>query len=200
MAGILGNSMKKLLCICAAALALAGCGKKEEETGLVITSAVEPVSEPADMRDYQWHNDEEPPFLEITPDESMRFFDEGGTGLLYFGRSNCPYCQRAVPELDAVLNEYGISVYYVDVDLSKLTYEKYEELLPYLDTALAVSESGEKNFLIPNVIAVKEGKIIGNHISLVDDFEFTSGDAQLDDKQKETLRDIYRDLIISLAD
>ena len=58
MAGILGNSMKKLLCICAAALALAGCGKKEEETGLVITSAVEPVSEPADMRDYQWLNDE----------------------------------------------------------------------------------------------------------------------------------------------
>ncbi|MBQ6533336.1 MAG: hypothetical protein IJI33_10110, partial [Solobacterium sp.] len=100
----------------------------------------------------------------------------------------------------AVLNEYGISVYYVDVDLSKLTYEKYEELLPYLDTALAVSESGEKNFLIPNVIAVKEGKIIGNHISLVDDFEFTSGDAQLDDKQKEELRNIYRDLIISLAD
>lgn len=193
--------MKKLLYVCAAALVLAGCGKKEEEeTGLVITSAVEPVSVAADMTEYQWLNDEEPPFLEITPDECMRFFDEGGTGLLYFGRSNCPYCQRAVPELDVVLNEYGLSVYYVDVDLSKLTYEKYEELLPYLDAALAESESGEKNFLIPDIIAVKEGKIIGNHISLVDDFEFSSGDAQLTDAQKETLRGIYRDLIVSLAD
>ena len=192
--------MKKLLYVCAAALVLAGCGKKEEETGLVIHNAVEPVSVAADMSGYQWLNDEEPPFLEITPDECMRFFDEGGTGLLYFGRSNCPYCQRAVPELDVVLNEYGLSVYYVDVDLSKLTYEKYEELLPYLDAALAVSESGEKNFLIPDIIAVKEGKIIGNHISLVDDFEFSSGDAQLTDAQKETLRGIYRDLIVSLAD
>ena len=193
--------MKKLLYVCAAALVLAGCGKKEEEeTGLVIHNAVEPVSVAADMSGYQWLNDEEPPFLEITPDECMRFFDEGGTGLLYFGRSNCPYCQRAVPELDVVLNEYGLSVYYVDVDLSKLTYEKYEELLPYLDAALAESESGEKNFLIPDIIAVKEGKIIGNHISLVDDFEFSSGDAQLTDAQKETLRGIYRDLIVSLAD
>ena len=193
--------MKKLLYVCAAALVLAGCGKKEEEeTGLVIHNAVEPVSVVADMSGYQWLNDEEPPFLEITPDECMRFFDEGGTGLLYFGRSNCPYCQRAVPELDVVLNEYGLSVYYVDVDLSKLTYEKYEELLPYLDAALAESESGEKNFLIPDIIAVKEGKIIGNHISLVDDFEFSSGDAQLTDAQKETLRGIYRDLIVSLAD
>ena len=193
--------MKKLLYVCAAALVLAGCGKKEEEeTGLVIHSAVEPASVAADMSGYQWLNDEEPPFLEITPDECMRFFDEGGTGLLYFGRSNCPYCQRAVPELDVVLNEYGLSVYYVDVDLSKLTYEKYEELLPYLDAALAESESGEKNFLIPDIIAVKEGKIIGNHISLVDDFEFSSGDAQLTDAQKETLRGIYRDLIVSLAD
>ena len=193
--------MKKLLYVCAAALVLAGCGKKEEEeTGLVIHNAVEPVSVAADMSGYQWLNDEEPPFLEITPDECMRFFDEGGTGLLYFGRSNCPYCQRAVPELDVVLNEYGISVYYIDVDLSKLTYEKYEELLPYLDAALAESESGEKNFLIPDIIAVKEGKIIGNHISLVDDFEFSSGDAQLTDAQKETLRGIYRDLIVSLAD
>ena len=193
--------MKKLLYVCAAALVLAGCGKKEEkETGLVIHNAVEPVSVAADMSGYQWLNDEEPPFLEITPDECMRFFDEGGTGLLYFGRSNCPYCQRAVPELDVVLNEYDLSVYYVDVDLSKLTYEKYEELLPYLDAALAESESGEKNFLIPDIIAVKEGKIIGNHISLVDDFEFSSGDAQLTDAQKETLRGIYRDLIVSLAD
>ena len=193
--------MKKLLYVCAAALVLAGCGKKEEEeTGLVIHNAVEPVSVAADMSGYQWLDDEEPPFLEITPDECMRFFDEGGTGLLYFGRSNCPYCQRAVPELDVVLNEYGLSVYYVDVDLSKLTYEKYEELLPYLDAALAESESGEKNFLIPDIIAVKEGKIIGNHISLVDDFEFSSGDAQLTDAQKETLRGIYRDLIVSLAD
>ena len=193
--------MKKLLYVCAAALVLAGCGKKEEEeTGLVIHNAVEPVSVAADMSGYQWLNDEEPPFLEITPDECMRFFDEGGTGLLYFGRSNCPYCQRAVPELDVVLNEYGLSVYYIDVDLSKLTYEKYEELLPYLDAALAESESGEKNFLIPDIIAVKEGKIIGNHISLVDDFEFSSGDAQLTDAQKETLRGIYRDLIVSLAD
>ena len=193
--------MKKLLYVCAAALVLAGCGKKEEEeTGLVVHNAVEPVSVAADMSGYQWLNDEEPPFLEITPDECMRFFDEGGTGLLYFGRSNCPYCQRAVPELDVVLNEYGLSVYYVDVDLPKLTYEKYEDLLPYLDAALAESESGEKNFLIPDIIAVKEGKIIGNHISLVDDFEFSSGDAQLTDAQKETLRGIYRDLIVSLAD
>ncbi len=193
--------MKKLLYVCAAALVLAGCGKKEEEeTGLVIHNAVEPVSVAADMSGYQWLNDEEPPFLEITPDECMRFFDEGGTGLLYFGRSNCPYCQRAVPELNEVLKELDDTVYYVDVDLSKLSYEKYEELLPYLDAALAESESGEKNFLIPDIIAVKEGKIIGNHISLVDDFEFSSGDAQLTDAQKETLRGIYRDLIVSLAD
>ena len=183
--------MKKLICSLLALFVLFGCQQKKN---------VELVSEPADMSGYVWLNDSTNRFLEITPDECMRFFDEGGTGLLYFGRSNCPYCQRAVPELNEVLKELDDTVYYVDVDLSKLSYEKYEELLPYLDAALAESESGEKNFLIPDIIAVKEGKIIGNHISLVDDFEFSSGDAQLTDAQKETLRGIYRDLIVSLAD
>ena len=109
------KAMKKLsallLSLC---LLLCGCAKQETEK-VTITNPVDIYSEPAIMTVYEWIGNEIADFQEITFTESLRLFSEKGSGILYFGYDNCPFCERAVPMLNKAALETGVSVYYVDV-------------------------------------------------------------------------------------
>ena len=112
-----------------------------------ITNSVDLVTSEADMTGYQWLYDTDPPFVETTFQESIRMFTEKGSGILYYGRTNCPWCQRAVPVLDDVAQETGVTIYYIDasqplataadgsVDATK-SQEVYQELLGYISPIL----------------------------------------------------------------
>lgn len=176
-----------------------------------ITNSVDLVTSEADMTGYQWLYDTDPPFVETTFQESIRMFTEKGSGILYYGRTNCPWCQRAVPVLDEVAKETGVTIYYIDaqqplataadgsVDAAK-SQEVYQELLSYISPILEKDEDGEPAFQIPEVIGVKNGEIVGHHLSLVDSFSLDSEDAQMNDEQVAELKDIYRRIIAATAD
>lgn len=176
-----------------------------------ITNSVDLVTSEADMTGYQWLYDTDPPFVETTFQESIRMFTEKGSGILYYGRTNCPWCQRAVPVLDEVAQETGVTIYYIDaqqplataadgsVDAAK-SQEVYQELLSYISPILEKDEDGEPAFQIPEVIGVKNGEIVGHHLSLVDSFSLDSEDAQMNDEQVAELKDIYRRIIAATAD
>lgn len=175
-----------------------------------ITNSVDLVTSEADMTGYQWLYDTDPPFVETTFQESIRMFTEKGSGILYYGRTNCPWCQRAVPVLDEVAKETGVTIYYIDaqqplataadgsVDAAK-SQEVYQELLSYISPILEKDEDGEPAFQIPEVIGVKNGEIVGHHLSLVDSFSLDSEDAQMNDEQVAELKDIYRRIIAATA-
>lgn len=176
-----------------------------------ITNSVDLVTSEADMTGYQWLYDTDPPFVETTFQESIRMFTEKGSGILYYGRTNCPWCQRAVPVLDEVAKETGVTIYYIDaqqplataadgsVDAAK-SQEVYQELLGYISPILEKDEDGKPAFQIPEVIGVKNGEIVGHHLSLVDSFSLDSEDAQMNDEQVAELKDIYRRIIAATAD
>ena len=176
-----------------------------------ITNSVDLVTSEADMTGYQWLYDTDPPFVETTFQESIRMFTEKGSGILYYGRTNCPWCQRAVPVLDEVAQETGVTIYYIDasqplataadgsVDATK-SQEVYQELLGYISPILEKDEDGKPAFQIPEVIGVKNGEIVGHHLSLVDSFSLDSEDAQMNDEQVAELKDIYRRIIAATAD
>ena len=176
-----------------------------------ITNSVDLVTSEADMTGYQWLYDTDPPFVETTFQESIRMFTEKGSGILYYGRTNCPWCQRAVPVLDEVAQETGVTIYYIDasqplataadgsVDAAK-SQEVYQELLSYISPILEKDEDGKPAFQIPEVIGVKNGEIVGHHLSLVDSFSLDSEDAQMNDEQVAELKDIYRRIIAATAD
>ena len=176
-----------------------------------ITNSVDLVTSEADMTGYQWLYDTDPPFVETTFQESIRMFTEKGSGILYYGRTNCPWCQRAVPVLDEVAQETGVTIYYIDasqplataadgsVDATK-SQEVYQELLGYISPILEKDEDGKPAFQIPEVIGVKNGEIVGHHLSLVDSFSLDSENAQMNDEQVAELKDIYRRIIVATAD
>ena len=199
--------MKKILTCLLAVVLLAGCFNKTESKKntssdtLTITNKVSLTSTKADMKGYKWIRNDVADFQLITLKESLRMFEEGGTGILYYGYDECAWCNRAVPELNEVAKELNLTIYYVDAS-AKVEKDDYKKLLEYIDPVLKVNSSGEKGFYVPAVIGVKNGKLVDYHVSLLDSFELSKDDPnkQLSDAQKQELQDIYRKIAKSVAD
>ena len=215
------TAMKKnMIAAVLAAVLLTGCGisvaatplptptpfpKTEEK--VVITNLVDfnVLEDPANMEGYQWMDSYDTSFTEISLKESIRFFTEKGSGILVYSAPNCPFCNRAMPILSEVLQEYGIRAYYVDTSQQiasdmATSMELYNELCSYISSIFEKDEDGEPMFQIPEVIAIKDGEITGHHLSLVDSFTLVDSESQMDETQKEELRNIYRRLIETCAD
>ena len=199
--------MKKILTCLLAVVLLAGCFNKTDSKkntssdALTITNKVSLTSTKADMKGYKWIRNDIADFQLITLKESLRMFEEGGTGILYYGYDECAWCNRAVPELNEVAKELNLTIYYVDAS-AKVEKDDYKKLLEYIDPVLKVNSSGEKGFYVPAVIGVKNGKLVDYHVSLLDDFELSKDDPdkQLSDAQKQELQDIYRKIAKEVAD
>lgn len=197
--------MKKLLMAAVlAAVSLTGCSKAgdkdAEPTPVTITNPVEFETLPLVMDGYEFLEDDDPAFIEITLAESVKMFSEKGSGILYYGREGCWWCQRAVPILNEAAKQMGITVYYVDVNLPT-SKESYDTLESYISSIFEKdAETGNPVFKVPEVIGVKEGEIVGHHLSLVKSFDPEDNDAMMNDEQKAELKKIYIDIIAAAAD
>ena len=78
--------------------------------------------------------------------------------------------------------------------------ETVKELVAYIEETFIVVEGEGPVFYVPEVIGVKQGKITGAHVSLVDSFEGTIKDKQLSDDQKKELQGYYRQIIEATVD
>lgn len=87
-----------------------------------------------------------------------------GTGLIYFGFPECPWCQEYVKFLDEVANKNDIKeIYYVNIlkDRKDNTKE-YQEIVNILKDYLDKDDKGNPRIFVPHIVAVKEGKILDN--------------------------------------
>ncbi len=197
--------MKKLLmAVVLAAVSLTACSKDgnkdSEPTPVTITNPVEFETLPLVMDGYEFLEDDDPAFIEITLAESVRMFKEKGSGILYYGREGCWWCQRAVPVLNDAAKQMGVTVYYIDVNLPT-SKEAYDTLESYINSIFEKdAETGNPVFKVPEVIGVKEGEIVGHHLSLVSSFDPDGDDAMMNDEQKAELKRIYLDIIAAAGD
>lgn len=88
---------------------------------------------------------------------------EHGTGVVYLGFPECPWCQAYVPTLNEVADMEGLEVisYYNIFNDRKENTEKYQKIVNILSNYLPYDDSGNKRVYVPAVIAVADGKIIG---------------------------------------
>lgn len=86
-----------------------------------------------------------------------------GTGIVYLGFPECPWCQAYVSYLDEVAKETKIEkIYYLNIlEIRKNNTREYQEIVSLLDNYLSYDEEGKKRIYVPAIVAVKEGKIIG---------------------------------------
>lgn len=140
---------------------------------------------------------------------------ESGTGVIYLGYPECPWCRNVVPVLMRASNNTGIeNVYYlnmhdvrdkmeVDSNGNVVTVEEgkegYKDLLEKLDSILSEYtvkdddgkeyDTGEKRIFVPTVIFVKNGKILDYHMDTVE--SQTDPYVGLNEEQEMELYDIY---------
>lgn len=132
-----------------------------------------------------------------------------GTGVIYFGFPECPWCRNAVSVIDDAANQVGLDeIYYLNVyDIrdekeldesgnvitTKEGTTEYKELLSllhdYLPEYKGLNNSDIKRIYVPLVMTFKNGNIIDTHLSTVD--SQTDPYVDLNEVQYNELLDIY---------
>lgn len=137
--------------------------------------------------------DEKNPIKYATFDEIIEILSEK-TGVIYFGFPACPWCRNVIPVLFEVAQENNIdTIYYFNPrEIRNSGDDSYQKLISILDDYLEFDENGNKTLYVPDVYFIKDGKIVGNHLSTVE--SQTDPYLALTDDQKVELKNIYQEL------
>lgn len=89
---------------------------------------------------------------------------KNGTGVVYLGFPECPWCQTYVKYLDEISKEVGIEkIYYFNIyEDRKNNTKKYQEILSMLKDNLQFDDEGNARIYVPNVSFHIKGELIGN--------------------------------------
>lgn len=169
-------------------ISLSGCGK--ESDALKFKNEYENINgEAIEGKDYKVRTldiDSDNPIIYLNLDDALRVVKEE-TAIIYFGFARCPWCRSIIETLLEVAKDLKINkIYYVDVydsrdvlqvneegkiEITKEAPDAYYELLTLLDDVLEdymitdndgnSINTGEKRIYAPNVVAVKDGKVLG---------------------------------------
>lgn len=136
--------------------------------------------------------DEDNPIKYATFEEVEQLLTSG-TGVIYFGFPNCPWCRNMIPVLFDVAkeNNYDTIYYFNPRDIRNDDSSEYKRLIEILGDYLLESE-GNKVLYVPDVYFIKNGNIVGHHLSTVD--SQTDPSIRLTDVQVQELSNIYQRL------
>lgn len=138
---------------------------------------------------------------------------KSGTGIIYFGFKECPWCRTAVPVLIETANENNIDeiLYFNAYDIRDIKHldkdgnivtdkegtKEYYKLIDMLDSCLTsysgLNDDSIKRLYFPTVVFVKNGQIKGCHISTVESQKDVN--VPLTNIQKKELKGIYKGYI-----
>ncbi|MBQ7802756.1 hypothetical protein IJ380_02765, partial [Candidatus Saccharibacteria bacterium] len=89
---------------------------------------------------------------------------EHGTGVVFLGFPECPWCQAYAPMLNDLAKEYGLSeIYYHNTfDDWQNDTKEYKKITALLSDFLQFDNVGNKHLYVPNTAFVVNGEIVGN--------------------------------------
>lgn len=141
-------------------------------------------------------------FREISFDDAIHLFEDKGTGLVYFGFPDCPWCNEIVPLLKGAAEEADIEVLYVrtrDDDHERLySDEQRDKIAPYFGDHDYIRNNlmGQPTMYVPLVIAVKDGELAAGHQGTVDGHD--AKESEMTDEQREQAEKEIAELVNTL--
>ena len=131
------------------ALLITGCNKNENNDSKKFAEEYTQISE------YNY-------FVYRNSEEIIKIL-EHGTGVVYLGFPECPWCQAYVPILNEVADIEGLEkIYYLNIlEDRKNNTEDYQKIVKILEEYLHYDEEGNKRIYVPAVIFVTDGEIVG---------------------------------------
>jgi len=137
------------------------------------------------------------PFKYVTVEEAIQFLEEG-TGIIYFGFPECPWCQASIKILTEALMDKNIKeVYYFNPkEIRENNTEEYQKIVELTKEHLFETAEGEKRLFVPDTYFVLDGKIVGHN----NDMSTMSGEVEeyLTEERKEKLKEEYIKLIVKV--
>ena len=137
-------------------------------------------------------------------DEIIRIMEKG-TGVVYLGFPECPWCNAYVKYLNEVAKEVGIEkIYYYNILIDRLNNTKeYQKIVKLLEGFLQNDEEGNPRIYVPNVSFHIEGKVIGNDYETSKDTHNLSNPSEYWTEEevtdlKKTLKDYMEKVYIAL--
>ena len=88
---------------------------------------------------------------------------ENGTGVVYLGFPECPWCQTYVKHLNDTAKNIGLEkIYYFNIaEDRKNNTEDYKKIVSIIKNQLQFDDEGKERIYVPHVSIVKEGKVVG---------------------------------------
>ena len=148
--------MKKWIAAGMAVLLLAGCAGTSSAS-----SAGSADTPKKNIHDEYPDVPEDNCFVYAEDAEAVISMLEHGTGIVYLGFDECPFCQAYAPMLNDAAEEAGVPVLYYDVlqDRSDNT-DAYKAMVKALDGHLEFDNDGNPRIYVPDVSFVVNGEII----------------------------------------
>ena len=103
-------------------------------------------------------------FVYASDKEVLNIFDSG-SGVVFLGFPQCPWCQHLSEYVDQAARAEGIAkIYYLNIrDARANNSEVYQKLVKKLEPYLDKDDNGKPRIFVPDVSIVKNGKIIGRY-------------------------------------
>ena len=91
---------------------------------------------------------------------------ESGSGLIFLGFQQCPWCQQLAPLVDDAAKAEGLDkIYYLDIRHARETNDAtYKQLVEKLKPHLRTDENGQPRVYVPDVTALKDGRVVGHFL------------------------------------
>jgi len=134
--------------------------------------------------------------LSLSADNPIKFIDvnqaydivTNGTGVIYFGFPQCPWCRTAVPVMFDAAQTTGLqTLYYFNPrDYRDGDNETFAKLMEVLTPHLTTDDDNNPRIFVPDVFFVKDGQILSNHLGTIDSALYP-----LEPGVYQQLKDIY---------
>lgn len=103
--------------------------------------------------------------FKATPaDEVLRLFTSG-SGIVFLGFKECPWCQQLAPIVDEAAQAEQLTVHYLDIRQARADNDAtYRQLVEKLTPHLRKDEHGQPRIYVPDVTALRGGAIVGHFL------------------------------------
>lgn len=153
----------------------------------------------------------------LSDEETILDIFEGGSGVIYFGFPECPWCRGALMVMQEAAKDVSLGkIHYMNVldirnelsldDDGNVVVDRegsdfYNQVLEYLGEHAplypGLEETGERRILVPLVVSVVEGEITFSHSGTVE--THTNAFEEMDEASREALLNIYKEGFLTVT-
>ena len=193
------NSLCFWMAICLSACsAKKGYQEPKVDTPLKIESSVSLKGDSLEAKAYAKLQGKLGSFQKVSFQQALKFIQDKGTGVFYFGKVESLYDQVLLPELNEAMKRSNVTVYYINTN-EEIQEKEYQTMVKILKPFLKKDKNGHSIFLTPFVVVVKQGVIVDGQISLKNNQIIKDEKDSLSSEVKKEVQNRYLEMFRKIA-